>query len=203
MLLLGAVILFEPVNGYQIRRELISWHAEDWANINPGSIYNGLATLVKRGELVRHDLRDGNREVAVYESSELGRQEFQRLFESAITQVRPTAPLGFHTAFSMLPLVERGEAVRLLRERVANLERHIVKGSEPPPLAMPPHVVAAMGYWNRTAELERDWLRDLVEVVVGGGLEFRGEPMSWTPDPDDPGWQMDEDRARYRAMLGR
>ncbi|MDQ4113433.1 MAG: PadR family transcriptional regulator, partial [Actinomycetota bacterium] len=35
MLLLGAVALFEPVNGYQIRRELMSWHVDQWANINP------------------------------------------------------------------------------------------------------------------------------------------------------------------------
>ena len=66
LLLLGAVALFEPVNGYQIRRELLSWQVESWANIRPGSIYNGLATLTQRGDLVRHDLRDGTRQVAVY-----------------------------------------------------------------------------------------------------------------------------------------
>ena len=76
MLLLGAVAIFEPVNGYQIRRELMTWGVEDWANIKPGSIYNGLATLAQRGELVRHDLRDGSREVAVYELSDKGREEF-------------------------------------------------------------------------------------------------------------------------------
>jgi hypothetical protein len=32
MLLLGAVALFEPVNGYQIRRELLSWHVDRWAH---------------------------------------------------------------------------------------------------------------------------------------------------------------------------
>src|SRR6478609_1325186 len=41
MLLLGAVQLFEPVNGYQIRRELVSWRVDEWAHINPGSIYSG------------------------------------------------------------------------------------------------------------------------------------------------------------------
>ena len=76
MLLLGAVAIFEPVNGYQIRRELLSWGVESWANIKPGSIYNGLATLAQRGDLVRHDLRDGSREVAVYELSDQGRTEF-------------------------------------------------------------------------------------------------------------------------------
>src|ERR1700712_5368665 len=97
LLLLGAVSIFEPVNGYQIRRELLSWNVEDWANIRPGSIYNGLATLAQRGELVRHDLRDGTRDVAVYELSDAGRAEFDRLFDAAVTEVRPTAPLAFQT----------------------------------------------------------------------------------------------------------
>ena len=34
--------------------------------------------------------------------SDTGRAEFQRLFEEAITAVRPTAPLAFQTALSML-----------------------------------------------------------------------------------------------------
>ena len=38
LLLLGGVLLFEPVNGYQPRRELLSWQVEDWAHIGRGSI---------------------------------------------------------------------------------------------------------------------------------------------------------------------
>src|ERR1700710_2666792 len=122
LLLLGAVSIFEPVNGYQIRRELISWGVEEWANIRPGSIYNGLATLAQRGELVRHDLRDGSRDVAVYELSDQGRAEFKRLLERALTEVRLTSPLAFQTALSMLPLISRDDAKRLLKQRVDNLD---------------------------------------------------------------------------------
>ena len=102
LLLLGAVAIFEPVNGYQIRRELMSWGVESWANLKPGSIYSGLTTLTQRGDLVRHDLRDGSREVAVYELSDEGRTEFRRLFDEALTEVRPTSPLAFQTALSRI-----------------------------------------------------------------------------------------------------
>src|SRR5690606_24315699 len=77
LLLLGTVMLFEPVNGYQPRRELLSWEVEDWAHVNPGSIYSGLTTLAKQGLVDRHDLVDGSREVAVYTSTEAGREEFR------------------------------------------------------------------------------------------------------------------------------
>ena len=42
LLILGALRFMQPAHGYSIRRELESWHAEDWANIAYGSIYFAL-----------------------------------------------------------------------------------------------------------------------------------------------------------------
>lgn len=206
LLLLGAVSIFEPVNGYQIRRELLSWGVEDWANIKPGSIYNGLATLAQRGELVRHDLRDGARDVAVYELSEAGRAEFLRLFESAMTDVRPTAPLAFQTAMSMLPMATREGAVRLLTTRLENLDQRAnaaAREQAEQAATVPPHVLELMDYWERMGRSERDWLVQLIDHVEQGAMTFRGEPWGWRPADDDPGWQMQDDRLRYLALLGR
>ncbi|MCW2760198.1 MAG: hypothetical protein JWR85_399 [Marmoricola sp.] len=205
LLLLGAVAIFEPVNGYQIRRELVSWGVESWANIRPGSIYNGLATLAQRGDLVRHDLRDGSREVAVYELSDQGRAEFRRLYDGAVTEVRPTSPLAFQTAISMLPLVTRAEATVLLEQRLANLERQVEEAlaSPPDPEHTPPHALAMVEYWNRVAAVERDWLMSLLLRIADGDLAFLGEEPDWTPAEDDPGHQMTTDRGRYLGLLGR
>ena len=51
LLLLGVVRIFQPAYGYQLRRELLTWNVEAWANVNPGSIYTGLRTLSKHGYL--------------------------------------------------------------------------------------------------------------------------------------------------------
>jgi DNA-binding PadR family transcriptional regulator len=203
LLLLGAVAIFEPVNGYQIRRELLSWRVESWANIRPGSIYNGLATLAQRGDLVRHDLRDGSREVAVYELSEQGRAEFRRLYDAALTEVRPTAPLAFQTAIAMLPLLTRADVTALLEERLANLDRQAeeARSSPPDPGHTPPHALAMVDYWEGIASVEREWLVQLMQRIKDGELSFLGEPMDWTPADDDPGYQMQEDRERYLALL--
>ncbi len=203
LLLLGAVALFEPVNGYQIRRELLSWRVESWANIRPGSIYNGLATLTQRGDLVRHDLRDGSREVAVYELSEQGRAEFSRLYDSALTEVRPTTPLAFQTAIAMLPLVTRADATVLFRQRLANLDRQAeqARAAPPDPDHTPPHALAMVDYWEAIASVEREWLVRLLQRIEDGELSFLGEPMDWTPAEDDPGHQMREDQERYLALI--
>ena len=40
LLVLGVVRIFQPVHGYLVRRELLTWYVEEWASVNPGSIYN-------------------------------------------------------------------------------------------------------------------------------------------------------------------
>ena len=47
LLVLGVVRIFQPVHGYDVRRELLSWRVDQWANVAPGSIYNALKTLTK------------------------------------------------------------------------------------------------------------------------------------------------------------
>ena len=47
LLVLGAVRIFQPVHGYDVRRELLSWRVDKWANVAAGSIYNALKTLTK------------------------------------------------------------------------------------------------------------------------------------------------------------
>lgn len=205
LLLLGAVSLFAPVNGYQLRRELMSWQVDRWANIAPGTIYNGLTTLTKRGELVRHDLCDEGRDVAAYEVSAAGRTEFARLFELAMTTVSITAPIAFHTALSLLPLVTRTEARRLILHRLARLDelRQQYSDDEAALHRAPPHVARLVDYWARLAMMESEWLTRLIFQISDGALDFRGETPRWTPDDDDPGWQLAADRKRYLELLGR
>ncbi|HEY1485636.1 MAG TPA: PadR family transcriptional regulator, partial [Micromonosporaceae bacterium] len=42
MMILGLVKWMQPVHGYDVRRELLSWSADEWANVAPGSIYHAL-----------------------------------------------------------------------------------------------------------------------------------------------------------------
>lgn len=205
LLLLGAVSLFEPVNGYQLRRELISWQVDSWANVAPGSIYNGLATLTRRGELIRSDVADGNRTVAVYEVSAAGRGEFERLFETAMTTVTPTMPIAFHTAMSLLPLITREDARRLILSRLERLDelREQYAANDPDGAHVAPHVTQIIGHWAQLVRVEIEWLTRLVFQIADGALDFAGEAPTWTPADDDPGWQMADERQRYLELLGR
>jgi DNA-binding PadR family transcriptional regulator len=206
LLLLGAVLIFEPANGYQLRRELLSWQVEQWAHINPGSIYSGLATLARQGHLERHDLVDAGREVAVYTSTPAGRAEFERLFGEAVETVDLLQPLGFNTAMTLLPLVRRDALIRMLRARLANADalEAAQAAVEYDPAAMPPHVLVLGDLWQRLGGVERAWVQELLARLERGELELFGEPVTWQASDDDPGWQMARDRERYvRLLAGR
>lgn len=208
LLVLGAVSLFEPVNGYQIRRELVSWEIEEWAHIKPGSIYSSLSTLTSQGHLARHDLVDGGRDVAVYTATDAGRLELHRLFKVALETVFLLSPLAFHTGLMLLPLLTREEFAGHVRARIAAIEeaqhdgeRRI--GEAEPAALMPPHLLPVIDLWGRMETVELTWLRELLAMVEGGAaLDFQGEAISWSAPADDPGWQMDADRKRYRTLLG-
>ena len=208
LLILGAVALFEPVNGYQIRRELLSWRVEEWAHINPGSIYSSLATLAKHGLLDRHDLVDGGRAVAVYTLTDAGRDELTALFREAIESVGSFDRLAFHTALSLGPLVPRKDFARSLGVRLERLDHHLGELDRQLVVSLatndvPPHVARVITLWQESGRVERAWVAELLAAVEAGELTFAGEQMTWTPLPDDPGHQMVADRQRYLAILGR
>lgn len=205
LLVLGAVSLFEPVNGYQIRRELMSWEVDRWAHINPGSIYSSLSTLTKQGHVRRHDLVDGTRDVAVYVTTQTGRTELAELFGRALETVEVLDPLPLHTALSMSPLFAREVIVGHLDARAVALGVHLSDLREKLALttggSVPPHVARVVELQVSSAEVELAWLDRLRDEVRAGGLSFAGEPLAWQPADDDPGWQMAIDRERYRGLL--
>src|SRR3954462_485143 len=47
LLVLGAIRIMQPVHGYEVRRELVSWRLEETTNVRPGSIYGAMRTLEK------------------------------------------------------------------------------------------------------------------------------------------------------------
>jgi len=205
MLLLGAVQLFEPVNGYQIRRELVSWRVDEWAHINPGSIYSGLETLARAGHLAGHRLAEGSRTVTVYTTTEAGRDEFHRLFAQAVRTHDRGSARGFTTALSLAPLVTREAFTGLLKERLVAVDAVLAEGealAAAPADRLPPHLPALIGLWNAQARTERAWLVDLVAGLEAGAGWYAGEESGWAPPADDPGWAMQADRERYRQALG-
>ncbi|WP_308439998.1 PadR family transcriptional regulator [Asanoa iriomotensis] len=126
MMILGVVRLAQPVHGYDVRRELLSWGADRWANVQPGSIYHGLRKLTEEGLLreVGTDQVGGRPARTSYEITDRGEAEFETLLRDLWWNVSPpTDP--FFAAFSFLPALPRSEASAALRNRASVLRASV------------------------------------------------------------------------------
>ena len=103
MMILGLVQWMQPVHGYDVRRELLGWSADKWANVQPGSIYHALRKLSEEGLLreVGTEQVGGRPARTSYEITEKGQAEFQSLLRKAWWDLAP-GPDPFMSAFSFL-----------------------------------------------------------------------------------------------------
>jgi DNA-binding PadR family transcriptional regulator len=126
MMILGLVQWMQPVHGYDVRRELLSWSADKWANVQPGSIYHALRKLSEEGLLreVATEQVGARPARTTYEITDKGAAEFMTLLRGNWWHlVAPPDP--FMAAFSFLPALPRAEAAAALRNRGTQLRAGI------------------------------------------------------------------------------
>jgi DNA-binding PadR family transcriptional regulator len=169
------VRIFQPVHGYDVRRELLSWHADDWASVAPGSVYHGLKKLADEGLLseVATQRVGGRPARTTYEITSKGEAEFQDLLRRYWWEYRIAAD-PFTAAYAFLPALSRAEAVGALRNR-ARLLRLFIDGSEvrlaaEPNFADAPHVAELFELQMAKARVEADWCDRLAARVEAGEL---------------------------------
>jgi DNA-binding PadR family transcriptional regulator len=214
MLVLGVVRLFGPANGYQLRRELLSWEVERWAHLNPGSIYSMLGTLERDGVVQRHDvaLEDDGRPVAVYTVTPAGDEEFLRMVTEAISTVPDSGDaLPLRVALNFAPALTRAEVLDAVERRrnVLTMGAEIIEAKRTALARLttvPPHVVSELGLEVALVQAQLDWLDEFATEVRAGELVFEGDPADkrpgWSPAPDDPGWRMKAESEQYARKLG-
>jgi len=191
MMILGLVQWMQPVHGYDVRRELLSWSADKWANVQPGSIYHALRKLADE-QLLRTVATEqvGARPArTTYEITEKGSAEFQALLRSNWWTLA-TPPDPFLAAFSFLPALPRDEAVAALRSRAVQLGaaiKHLQSAGSSDWSRSKPTFVAWM--WDLTierSEAELRWCERIAKLIESGEsylpekFEAKGEaPTGW------------------------
>jgi DNA-binding PadR family transcriptional regulator len=188
MMILGLVQWMQPVHGYDVRRELLSWSADKWANIQPGSIYHALRKLAEEALLreVATEQVGARPARTTYEITEKGTAEFQSLLRSNWWSVA-TPPDPFLAAFSLLPSLPRSEAVAALRNRAVQLGA----GNQQLQAAMsadwaqskPPFVSWMWELTIERAEAEIRWCERIAERIESGESYL---PPGAVPEP--AGW---------------
>jgi DNA-binding PadR family transcriptional regulator len=185
LLMLGAVRIFQPAHGYLVRRELASWEVDQWAHLNPGSIYNALRTLTRDGFLTEEQTDRaiggfGSAAKAAYRLTAVGEEEFFRLLRAGLWQVDPSDPARLLAALSFCPALPRAEVLDALETRRAQLQarlsglRHQEAEVLQNPLK-PDHVTEHFRLIGHVIGAELAWLAEFGDRVRGGAYAFAGE----------------------------
>src|SRR5581483_11060930 len=176
LLVLGVVRIFQPVHGYDVRRELLSWRVDQWANVAPGSIYNALKTLTKDNllEIVGTDQVGGRPERTTYRMTKEGDDELVNLLRETWWRVAP--PLDpLMPAVSFLPMLPAAEVTEALRQRIAQIEGLLKSMDftvrELPTPTTPAHVKELFRLSAARLAAEIGWAKDLIARLGKG--EYR------------------------------
>ncbi|MBN6034675.1 PadR family transcriptional regulator [Amycolatopsis sp. 195334CR] len=175
LLVLGVVRISGRAHGYQVRRELLNWRADSWANVQPGSIYHALKKMAAE-ELLEEVSTESGRgpDRVAYQLTEAGEVEFYRLLTGALTDADITGHL-LSAGIVLMPMLERARAVELLKLLEVRLEGATAETAHTAAHARdwghPPHVVRMYGLWGGLTETVRSWVHDLVAALEAG--EYR------------------------------
>ena len=187
LLVLGAVRIFQPANGYLVRRELLTWGVDSWAATNPGSIYNMLRTLTREGllEVVRGaggGAEDGARPASTsYRLTMDGENAYTGLLASALWEVHDRDPHLVLAALCFLPTMSRAEALEafesreqalLLRLRATAAAVRQVQERR----SAPPHAVELFHHTTAALTGDLEWTRGARRRLAEGHYRFAGEP---------------------------
>ena len=177
LLVLGAVHFMQPVSGYAVRRELVSWRMDDHVNVKPGSIYSALRTLERDGCVAVEHEREGAGDTTTYVTTTEGEKELQILLRDAWWRVTPPAqPLL--PALTLMTLMSRDELGRALQARAGQLEGRIEAtgffrasiqdGATGADGAVPEHVREVADFLTAQARAELDWTRTFAKRLRDG-----------------------------------
>jgi Predicted transcriptional regulators len=194
-MILGLVYWMQPVHGYDVRRELESWHADEWANIAPGSIYHALRKLAEEGllEEVATERVGARPARTTYRITAKGEAEFTQLLWRYWWEYQ--APFDpFLVGFAFLPHMPRVEAVAALRNRARVLRtmiemRRLALATEFMRQLKPAHVGWQFELVIDRMTVEMAWCERIAARLEAGAEIFPsrapGQPAD-APD-DEPG----------------
>lgn len=193
LLVLGVVRMYGKAHGYQVRRELLTWSADKWANVNPGSIYHALKKMAAEQlvEEVSTDDEARGPDRTAYQLTPDGETEFQLLVAKSLSEGDDSAQGSYRlsAAITFLPTLPRERALSLLRHRMtqlrgsrANAEDMLAHGTG---WGQPAHVNELYRLWLVNVDAVHTWLDGLVTRLESGeyvmaddeGTEF-GAPNS-------------------------
>jgi DNA-binding PadR family transcriptional regulator len=193
LLVLGAVRRRGRAHGYQVRSDLESWGAHEWASAASGSVYHALKAMAGQGLLVAHETTPseaGGPPRAEYELTADGDRAYLDQLRSALSSRDPRLDV-LAAAIGLIDDLPRAEALAGLRERARAMDewRDSVAGELPPGADLDGWgpVGEVLGLWLHTAESRAAWTRRLIGRLEEGAFRMADDRPDGGAGEGDPG----------------
>lgn len=182
LLILGLVRWLQPVHGYDVRRELMSWKVDEWGGLKPGSIYHGLKKLTADGrlEVVATEQVDNRPARTTYRVTAKGEEEFQTLLRDKLWGFEHHPMDPFFVAWSFVPVLGSREAAAMLRNRAAQMRDEAEKAAsiltdhssdDPRSEAyVPPHIAVSTELVRDVRRLYAQWCESTAARIEAGEI---------------------------------
>lgn len=176
LLILGIVMQKQPIHGYDVRRELESWRADQWSNLAYGSIYFALNKMAEEGLVeASNGEHTGKRPARTqYTMTKKGTEEFYNLLREVWWKYE--IPIdSFQVAMTFMNKLPQAELLEALRYR-SDLIRAWLRSYEvalPQNMfddSLPKHVVENLRLSFMRGQAELRWLEEVIEKVERGEL---------------------------------
>lgn len=174
LLVLGVARRQQPTHGYAVRRELLSWRADTWTNVQPGSIYHAVKQLTQEGKLRTLGTEDGGRGPGrtLFELTAAGEAEFLQRMDAALTSV-DMEELGAGIAF--MDALPRAHVIAKLREQRegsrAIRDELLAMVGDYPGRYEPPHATDLLELWSGVFDNLTGWTAGVLDRLERG--EYR------------------------------
>jgi DNA-binding PadR family transcriptional regulator len=194
LLVLGVVRMYGRAHGYQVRRELLTWSADKWANVAPGSIYHALKKMAKDKllEEVSTDADEGEArgpDRTAYQLTPDGETEFQLLLATSLSEADESTQGSYRlvAAVTFLPTLPRARAISLLAHQITQLRGRrataqdlLDRGSD---WGQPAHVEELYRLWVTMFDGMLTWLEGLVSRLQSGEYVMADDPGTAFGEP--------------------
>ncbi|ONM50133.1 PadR family transcriptional regulator [Nocardia donostiensis] len=174
LLVLGVMRTRQPIHGYAVRQELLSWRADTWTNVKPGSIYHALKQLTQEGKL-RALGTEGSTQGpgrTLFELTETGEAEFRTLMDEALVSIDMEE---FGAALAFMDALPREHVIEKLREQQTRTravhDELLAMIGDFPGRYDPPHATDLLELWSSVFANFADWTSGVLGRLEAG--EYR------------------------------
>ncbi|MCJ2147805.1 PadR family transcriptional regulator [Bacillus sp. B19-2] len=174
VMVLGVLLTYGPMSGYEIQQKMRSAKTNEWAYVKPASIYHALRKLESEKLVsIKTIEQTGNRTKAIYEITLLGINTFDGMVINSLKKPSVVFPTVLYTALTFIDEAPREQviqAIKVQQQGIMNIYEEMKEGQveKEKMMEVPKNVLLIFENIYDQCELQLGFLENLINTLEGG-----------------------------------